>query len=374
MLMRKILHWLPIALGLIFLLALGYLQRDRALRGQNDFVQLYTGAKLVGTPGLYSRATNLATVKSTLGFTMETVVYTRPPFYATLLRPLALLPYRTAYTVFSLLTLASLLWFVIRFSKDCPPLPFFSSMSLPALSALCGGQDTSLLVAILGASMLLVRRKSDFAAGLVLSLLAIKFHLFLFVPILLLLKRRWSILGGAATGTIALTVFGWIVAGADSLRDYIGVLRDPWINPGATGMPNVHGLIAALGGDAALEWVLVAAVAAAFLWIVRGTGNFEFLLAASLVCGLLVSFHAGIADTLVLIPAFVLVIGNCSSAPLRAAAGLILTPIPYFLILADAPYSALFPISLLVMLALFVISGRKVVEPAFMSGQTPALP
>src|SRR5579871_5403286 len=129
MLMRKILHWLPIALGLIFLLALGYLQRDRALRGQNDFVQLYTGAKLVGTPGLYSRATNLATVKSTLGFTMETVVYTRPPFYATLLRPLALLPYRTAYTVFSLLTLASLLWFVIRFSKDCSPLPFFSSMS-----------------------------------------------------------------------------------------------------------------------------------------------------------------------------------------------------------------------------------------------------
>ena len=36
-------HWCPVALGVVFLLSLGYLQRERALKGQNDFVQLYAG-------------------------------------------------------------------------------------------------------------------------------------------------------------------------------------------------------------------------------------------------------------------------------------------------------------------------------------------
>src|SRR5713101_3469514 len=111
--MKAVLHWLPVALGVVFLVSLAYVQRQRVSRGENDFAQLYTGARLVGTPDLYSRTANLATIQTTLGFTMESVVYTRPPFYAALLKPLALLPYRAAYAVFSLATLASVLWFVI---------------------------------------------------------------------------------------------------------------------------------------------------------------------------------------------------------------------------------------------------------------------
>ena len=139
-------HWLPVALSIVFLLSLAYLQRERALRGENDFVQLYTGARLVGTHDLYSRTANLAVVKATLGFAMDSVVYTRPPFYAVLLKPLALLPYRVAYAVFSLATLSSVLWFVIRFSRECSPLPFFAAMSIPVLTAICGGQDTPFLL------------------------------------------------------------------------------------------------------------------------------------------------------------------------------------------------------------------------------------
>ena len=150
--MRVVKHaidWLPIALCVAFLLSLASLQRDRALRGENDFVQLYTGAKLAGGPDLYSRPANLAAVKATLGFTMETVVYTRPPFYAALLKPLSFLPYRAAYAVFSLFSLVTVVWFVVTFRKECPSLPLFASMSVPAISALCGGQDTPLLLAIL---------------------------------------------------------------------------------------------------------------------------------------------------------------------------------------------------------------------------------
>jgi hypothetical protein len=352
---RKPLHWLPVALGIVFLLSLAYLQRERAIKGQNDFASFYSAAKLVGTPDLYSRAANLATIKTTLGFTMESVVYIRPPFYAVLLKPLAFLPYSVAYTVFSLTTLLSIVWFVVRFSKDCPALPFFATMSIPVLTSLCGGQDTPLLLAILGVSILLTRRNKDFLAGLVLSLCAIKFHLFMFLPILLLMKKRWRILGGSACGIVILTGLGMLVAGTNSMWQWVKVLRDPWINPSATVMPNLHGLVATIHGDTKLELLLVTVVLLAFLWTIQRTENYEFLLAASLVCGLLISFHSVVADDILLLPAFVL-IGSCSSAPLRSVAGLILTPIPYFMVLADAPYSAFLPISLLLLLGMFCIS------------------
>jgi hypothetical protein len=355
---KTVLHWLPVALCLAFLLSLASLQRDRALRGENDFVQLYTGATLAGGPDLYSRAANLAAVKATLGFTMETVVYTRPPFYAALLKPLSFLPYRAAYALFSLASLASILWFVIRFQKECPSLPFFAAMSLPALSALCGGQDTPLLLAILGASVLLTRSERDVAAGLVLSLVAIKFHLFLFLPVLLVVKRRWRILGGGAAGTLLLIVYGLLVCGVDAARQYVNVLRDPWINPSATAMPNLHGLTAILGGDALLEIGLIAVVVAAFGWTLRQCDEYELLLAAGLVAGLLVAFHSGIADTLILLPAFVCVIRTSSNVPLRAASALLLTPIPYFISLSGAPYSAVLPVALLMLSIGFGFSCR----------------
>jgi hypothetical protein len=369
--MNRVLHWAPVVLGVMFLLALAYVQRGRALKGQNDFVQLYTAAKLAGTPDLYSRSANLATIRGILGFTMDGVEVTRPPFYAALLKPLAALPYRSAYAIFSLATFSSLLWFVIRFSKECSVLPFFVALSVPLLAALCDGEDTPFLPAILGISILLTRRGKDFSAGLVLSLCAIKFHLFLFLPVLWLLTKRWRTLGGAGCGTVVLTVFGMLVAGADSFWQYVkGVLwlnfsglfapqplgtagSDPWINPTATLKPNIHGLVANVHGDARLEFLLIAVVFIAFCWLTRKTNNYELLFAASLVCGLLVSFHSGIVDDVVLFPVFVLVLGSCDNVPLRSLAALILTPIPYFMVLANAPYSAALPILLLLLLGTF---------------------
>lgn len=351
-LVNSAITWLPIALGVMLLATLAFIQRGTVLRGENDFAALYTGATLVNTPDLYSRAANLSVVKQNLGLIMESVVYTRPPFYAALLKPLAWLPYRTAYAIFSIASLAAALWFLIMFSKECPPLPFFAAMSIPILTALCGGQDTTFLLVVLGGSILLTRAKKDVWAGLILSLIAIKFHLFLFVPVLLVLKRRWGIFRGAVIGMAALFVLGTSVAGINAWTQYIGVLHDPWINPSPAIMPNIHGLSAALNGGRWLEVSLIAATAVIFLWIVRENEDYEFLLAVSLVCGLLVSFHSGIADDVVLLPVFVAIVRTRTEPSLRAASALILTPVPYFMSLAGAPYSAFLPVSLLAMLGL----------------------
>ncbi len=370
--MKRVLYWSPVALGVIFLLLLGYQRREQAFQAKNDFATFYAGAKLAGTPDLYSRAANVETIRGLVGKDLG-VMYIRAPFYAALLKPMALLPFLAAYTVFSCLSLASYVWFVGRFTRECSALPFLSAISIPFLADLLAGQDATFMLAVLGASILLIRRNRDLPAGLVLSLCAFKFHLFLFVPVLLLMKRRWKIVGGGVAGTAALTLLGMIVNGPDSIARWVKVLRDPWINPDAEAMPNLHGLVAVLKGDMRLEAVLVAGVLLAFLWMTWRTDNFELLFAASMVCWLLVGFHSTIVDDLGLFPVMVLVLGSSQLLPLRAATGLILTPIPYFLVLAGPPYSAIFPVALLLMLVAIVYDVWRTVPGEERNGNSVAI-
>jgi Glycosyltransferase family 87 len=347
------------AVGIALLAALASLQWHRLVRGQNDFVQLYIGAKLVGTPDLYSRAANQALMKSILGATMESVTYVRAPFYAVLLKPLAFLPYLAAYAVFCVLGIASILWFVVRFSRECPALPFYTSFCIPVSACFVEGQDTPFLLVFLGASILLVRRKRDFLAGLVLSLCAIKFHLFLFVLLLLIAKKRWRILAGGAAGAGVLLALSVVAAGADSISRWVATLRDPWINFSASMMPNIHGLVVTLHGGMALEVGLVVAVLLIFAVACSRSDDFEFLFALSLLCGLLVSYHSGIADDILLLPTFAFLVTSAYK-PLRIALAIVLTPVPYFMML---PLSVVFPLMLLLVLALAVQSLRRPSRP-----------
>jgi hypothetical protein len=351
--------WLPVLLGLTFLLLLGYGQRVRMLKGQNDFVAFYTGAKLAGTPDLYSRDANVRTIHDLLGFTQLGVTYIRPPFYASLLKPLSFLPYRAAYAIFLLATFSCALWFVIYFSKECRELPLFAALGIPLLVPLLNGQDTPFLLAAVGAMIVLSRKEKDFLAGIALSLCAIKFHLFFFVVGLLIIKRRWRILAGGAAGSAALFAVGFLVAGPDSLGQWIKVLRDPWITPGPEGLPNIHGLVLTLGGDLRSELILTGIVCAGFLWLSRRAENFELMFAASLVCGLLTSFHSGSADDILLFPAFVLTLGATKDPFLRVVSAFLLMPIPYFLVFAGSPYSIILPAALFLWLLAAGLAQRS---------------
>ncbi|MEO5925608.1 MAG: glycosyltransferase family 87 protein [Bryobacteraceae bacterium] len=357
--MKRFLHWSPIALGVLFLLLLLSLQKDRALQGKNDFVAFYAGAKLAGTPALYDAKANIELIDSTLGVRMQRTLYIRHPFYAAVLKPLAWFPYLTSYAIFTVATLGSFLWFIWRFSKQCPSLPFFAAFSIPLLTAESNGQDPAFLVAIVGASILLTRTGRDFTSGMVLSLCILKPHLFVFIPILLLIKKRWSMVAGGIAGTAALTLLGIVVNGPGSIVQWIEVMRNPWINAEAEEMPNLHGLAAALHGGGLVEASLAAVVVLGFVWLTTKTDSYELLLGAALVGGLLANFHAAISDDLLLIPVLVLVTGASSLIPLRVVSALILTPIPYFLAMAGPPYSAALPAALLGLFGLFVLSESR---------------
>jgi hypothetical protein len=338
---------LQVVIGIAFLCALEVPFYKTVLLGHNDFSTFYAGAKLARTPALYDHETMRNEVRAGWPDSGDSEVYLRAPFYAVLLKPLALLPYRAALIVFLGLTTGCFLWFVLRFSKECSYLPLLAAFSVPIYLNINGGADVPLLLPVIGGFVLLTRRGRDFAAGLVLALCAIKFHLFLFVPLLLLFKKKWRILLGASVGTIALTLVG----GVSLIAPWLKVMFSPTV----TGIPiwklspapNIHGLALALGASSKFEYLLVGLIVAWFIWLCFRVDNFELLLGVSLVCGLLASFHSFTYDDLLLMPVLVLV---SPVRVLRDLVGIALTPLSFLATFMGGLYAAVIPVLLLAFL------------------------
>jgi hypothetical protein len=335
------------ALGTLFLLLLGWTQRDRVLAGRNDFAQLYAGAELAGSGRLYDESANIEVFRRTVGITMQGVLYSRPPFYAALLKPLTLLPYRAAFSVFAALNLAAAIWFAWRFRSMAPELPLFVSFSFPLMAAIINGQDTPILLALCGIAFLLAASGRDFQAGLVLSLCAIKFHLFLPLPFVLLACRRFRILQGGLAGGLALLALSFSMEGFGWVRQYATLLLGSQLNPCIACMPNVKGLA---NGNAAVELGAAILVVALFAWILWRRVGFELAFGLGIIPGLLLSQHAYIQDATMLLLSFAIIIGYSSAKLLRGLMAITLTPPVYLLLLAKAPYSALVPLLLLALL------------------------
>ena len=164
---------------------------------------------------------------------------------------------------------------------------------------------------------------------------------------------------GASAGTAVLTLVG----GLSLIGPWLKVMFSPLI----TGIPvwklcpapNIHGLVTVLGLSPRIEFLLAGLVILLFVWLCLRVNNFELLLAVSLICGLLVSFHNFAYDDLLLMPVLVLV---SPIRILRNLAGLALTPVVYLATFAGGFYSAILPLMLLTFLGAvwFVHKGRYI--------------
>jgi hypothetical protein len=65
-------------------------------------------------------------------------------------------------------------------------------------------QDVTFLLLWAALAVVLVRGGADFAAGLVLALCAQKFHLLVFLPVLIVAARRWRLGAGLVAGSAVL--------------------------------------------------------------------------------------------------------------------------------------------------------------------------
>ena len=351
-------QWISAAVGVTLLVFLGYLQRDRFVPGQNDFLQLYAGAKLSGTPELYSPAAALRIHRESTGVALAGVYYSRPPFYAALLRPLGKLPYRAAYWTFEAISFAAFVVFLMLFVPQCKELILFSSLCLPLLSNFLNGQDVTLVLLLAAGSVLCIRKGHPFVAGLLLALCAIKGHLFVLTPLVFLIHRRWAVLSGGVVGGIALTAISFLTDGFDWPRRYLTLLGNPELHPSPAAMPNLRGLVFGLAGaeHPAVYWLLTILVVAGVAWVAWKIQDLEMALVFSLVGGLLVGYHAYLQDAALLLLPFAIVIAKSKAVPLRVLMAFAILPPIYIGLLMGRPYNAAVP---LILIAVLIAASRE---------------
>jgi hypothetical protein len=271
-----------------------------ALGGGWDFLPLYAGGKLAGTPGLYNPDVVRGAEMAAAHRTGPALLFIRPPFVAGLIWPLAQLPYDAAHSLWMALRLFAVLGFILLW-PHC--LPYLTALAcawfVPLAGAIANGQDDPFLLLWIA----LAERWRDgrpFAAGLALSLCLVKFHLFLLLPLFLWTHRR-RLVPGFLAGCAVLGLISLVAGGPSWPRAYLAILKLPQISPGSHTMPNLHGLQL----PAPLELTLSLAVLIAAVFAIRRLSA-RAALAVTIAGGILLSSHVYFADLTLLLPALLI--------------------------------------------------------------------
>ncbi len=340
---RKVAAAACLLCGIVWLAVYVWKMDRRFWIGSNDFLQLYAGARLVGTPQLYQAEPAYEIHRQAVGDWLPAVVYTRPPFYAWLLKPLGRLPYLAAYWIFMAVNFAGLCWFCFRYFRASMGMAFLVSCFPPLYIAAVCGNDLGIVLGLLGGVFVLMDRKRDFAAGLLLSLCAIKFHLFTVVPLVLWILGRRRVVAGGATGGAGLLLLSFAAQGLDWPRQYLALLSNPLVHPDVQVMPNLHGIAQSFAPALATPVTLVlsfCAVAAAcgLAWLRRD--QWHTALGIAVLAGLLVSWHCYFQDCVLLLAVMAMVLQDETSAAVRLPLALLCVPITFWMLMAPAPWCA----------------------------------
>jgi hypothetical protein len=269
----------------------------------------------------------------------ESLRFTRLPFYATLLWPLSLLSYEAAYWVWWLLRVAALAAFLAlwRIPSRGDTL-LFTVLSVPVFASLAAGQDTVFLLLLVALAFRWHGQGKDFSAGLSLSLCAIKFHLFVLLPLLFWRQRLGRMAAGFGSGGAILLAVTLVVEGRRWPIDYFVVLTDTRVHPNPESMPNLHGLCAAFPYGTYMEAAAAAAVVYG-AWASLRRSSFASAFGLALVGGLLLSYHSYLMDAVVLLPALLALLAEARRRSIKIAGALLLSPPAALLLVSQPPWS-----------------------------------
>ena len=302
------------------------------IKGRNDYMSFYAGARLAGTPYLYDTAHVRQEQIKAVGVSGQALQhFVRLPFYAGLLSPLGKLRYDLSFWIWQSVSLGALLGFIFLWRVPNRQLTILACCwSFPLLIIFVRGQDVTLLLLLLSLVFQLWD-KSPVVTGLVMSLFAIKFNLFLMLPLLLLGQRRWKMALGFLLGCAVLIAVSFAVAGPRWPADMLNALSSKAISPREDIMPNFRGLLQPFT-DRLLPELVLGALAAAFVLIIGNHADFEYGMAAVIVGSLLVSHHAAPHDAALVIPALLIVVSRTAAKSLNLLCLILFTPVPFLML------------------------------------------
>jgi glycosyl transferase family 87 len=319
---------------------------NRALEG--DFAQYYLFAR-IGIDhtwgSLYDLTVQREEWRALASAFFYPAVYT--PVLAWFVAPFAALPFAPAYALWNVLLIAALL---VTWRLTVPPSSRLVRLGHLALAAALPGvafgfllgQIVIVVAAVVSISWWLGRHNRPIAAGLVLSLIALKPQLALIVPITLLVAGRRRLFIGWLAGSLVMLIVTLATLGTTGLQTYasrlVATAHDlgpSMVYPQLT-LPGLFGN----GWAAALVEGLVIALTLVLAWRRRESG-LEFPFAAGLCASMLVATFLHAQDVAVLLPAAWLWLRTTPPAIERVlgltgfgAALLLTTPLPLLLVLA----------------------------------------
>jgi len=284
-----------------------------AARGPNaektDFALTYVAAHIVHEGNgehLYDTSLQVK-LRDSMFRSPSPLYFEHPPFEALALSPLANLPFRTAYLVWSLVNVAVLLAVIVWLrgsvhwpSEDIGYL-FLWVIFAPVLVAIYQGQSSILVLAAYAAAFIGLERGRPLTAGAIFGVALLKFQFAVPFVIIFILRRQWRFVAGFSLTAIFLGLSSLIGIGWNGVGNYMRLLSHIGNNPqnvsygSAVDMPTLHGLIFAIAGRAfgatGLNVMVAVASLALIAWVAMKWKDksweaaFAAAVAASLLCG-----------------------------------------------------------------------------------------
>lgn len=301
----------------------------RAVGNDDDFVGFYAAGKLAGSGHLFDVG-QIARVEAAYQRRPHPLPFIRIPIYALLWKPLTWFPFQAARVLWMLLNLAAMIAATLLWPTRNQWAKAFVLCSYPFLYNLILGQDTALYLLFAVVACRLLEKGRDGVAGLLIACCAIKFNLALLFPVALIARRRWTAVGGAAAGLLALAALSSIEGIDWPVREFQSIQS---VNVGQNAMPNFRGLAFWFPHSRVIEIALGLGLTVLVWWIARRTANLPNAIAAALAGGLLISHHAYLYDAVVLMPLLLLALETSGLG--RAMAAIEVSPLFYLLPVAD---------------------------------------
>ncbi len=235
--------------------------------------------------------------------------FIRPPFYAAIFSIFSLMAVNAGLVTWlalnALALFASLLLIARAGGLEVSEVAWHAAMFYPAACAFFMQQDVPIVLLLASAGFLLFVRGRSFLAGLVFSLCSIKFHLFLFLPLALLIQRRWRTMRGILAGGGALLLVSTVLLGFQGMAGYFRMLlfrTAPNLDPNPERLALLWNLPS---GNLILGALLVLVIGSVVLVAMRQPA--PQAISAALLGSLLLAPHAYLSDFLLaLLPCLIL--------------------------------------------------------------------